>query len=173
MCNLSTRTSVTYVPGLYIPQGEGVPLLESGVMQRSPRGEGAMCGRGSNMRDCSRICAKPTTHANTGGFHEGEGASNAAAWVLVSRVVADSRPRHVNLGAVAIAMNGVRQEGNSLRSRDVSVGAAKLPTGFRSAAALLPGGVWEFHSFRRVLCCTRQQHWRNGKRRPDRGLPHR
>ena len=68
-------------------------------------------GRASNMRDCSRICAKPTSHADTGGFHEGEGTSNSAAWMLVSRVVAESRPRHVNLGAVAIAMNGVRQKG--------------------------------------------------------------
>ncbi len=56
MCNLSTRTSVTYVPGLYTPPGEGVPLLESGVMQRSPIGSEVFKCLLSTMGDSWQTC---------------------------------------------------------------------------------------------------------------------
>ncbi len=54
MCNLSTRTPVTYQPSLYTPQGEGVFLASSEDCVRVAQGEGVISAA------CKR-CAKVST----------------------------------------------------------------------------------------------------------------
>ncbi len=55
MCNLSTRTSVTYVPGLYTPQGEGVSGLSAWALPS--KREPSACRRGfSTARGSLSVC---------------------------------------------------------------------------------------------------------------------